>query len=153
MRALFPAAIVVAASLSACGMLKVDQEADARSRALFEQIRTGANLAANADLAPELKTPAALAQLAAIRAQLPPGAPTAVANRSWSLNSTNGRTSASLVNAYSYPQATVLTETVLTKGKDRTWTIVGFHVKFAGPGAPGQPAAPAVSVEDRPKDI
>jgi len=152
MRALFPAAVIVAASLSACGMLKVDPEADVKARALYEQIRTGGDLAANADLAPDLKTPATVAQLSALRAQLPPGAPTAVANRSWSINSTNGQTTASLVHAYSYPSTTVLTETVLAKGRDKAWTITGFHVKFGD--AAGPPAKPsAVSVESQPKDI
>ena len=150
MRAVFPA-IVLAASVSACGMLKVDPVADVKARGLYEQIRTGADLSANPDLGPDLKTPAALGQLAAIRAQLPPGAPTAVANRSWSFNSTNGRTTASLVHAYSYPQATVLTETILAKGKDKVWMITGFHLKFETPGVTPRP--PAVTAEDRPRDI
>lgn len=150
MRALFPAALIASASLAACSLPTVNKEADGKARALYEQVRTGADLAANADLAPDLKTPANLAQLAAVRAQLPPGAPTAVANRSWSFNSTNGQTTASVVHAYSYPQATVLAETVLLKGKDKVWKITGFHVKFDGAPA-AQP--PAVSVEDAPKDI
>ncbi len=153
MRALFPAAVFAAASLSACSLPTADKEADAKARALYEQIRTGADLSKNEDLSPELRTPATLIQLAAVRGSLPPGAPTGVVNRSWSINAGTGGTTAALVHAYSYPQATVLAETVLAKGKDKVWKITGFHVKFAGPGAPGQPTAPAVSVEDQPKDV
>jgi hypothetical protein len=153
MHRLFPAAAVAAALVSACSLPTVDKEADARARALFEQIRTGADLSANADLAGDLRTPEALAQLAKVRAALPAGAPTAVANRSWSLSAGTGGTKATLVHAYSYPSATVVAETVLAKGDDRLWKITGFHVRLAAPGAPARPKAPAVTVEDQPKDV
>ncbi len=152
MRVLLPAVFAVA-SLAACSLPAVDKEADAKARALYEQVRTGSNLSANADLAGDLRTPQALAQLAAVRSALPPGAPTAVANRSWSYNAGTGGTTASLIHAYSYPSATVLAETVLARGKDKVWKITGFHVKLAAPGMPDPRKAPAVTVEDRPKDV
>lgn len=154
MRALFPAALVAAASLSACSLPTVDKEADAKARALYDQIRTGADLSANPDLGPELRTPEARAGLAEIRASLPPGAPTAVANRSWSFNAGTGGTTARLVHAYTYPSTMVLTETVLAKGRDKVWTITGFHLKFEAPGGtPSHPAPPAVTVEEQRKDV
>jgi hypothetical protein len=155
MRALFPAAIVavVAASLAACSLPTADKEADAKARALYEQIRTGADLSANADLAADLRTPAALAQLAKVKGALPAGPPTAVANRSWSLSAGTGGTKATLIHAYSYSSATVVTETVLAKGDDKLWKITGFHVRLAPPGAAGQRKAPPVTVEDQPKEV
>lgn len=148
MRALFPAALVAAASLSACSLPSVDKEADGKARALYEQIRTGADLSANPDLAGDLKAPGTLSQLAAIRSALPDGAPTAVATRGWNLNTGTGGTTASVVHAYSYPSTTVLAETVLAKGKDRVWKITGFHVKFADASLPPhETKPPAVSVE------
>ena len=47
----------------------------------------------------------------------------------------------------------MVTETVLAKGDDKLWKITGFHVRLAPPGAPGQRKAPAVTVEDQPKDV
>jgi len=149
----FVLALAGALVLAACSLPTVDKEADAKARTLFEQIRSGADLSASTDLDADLRTPEALAQLAAIRSALPPGTPTAVANRSWSYNAGTGGTTASLIHAYSYPSATVLAETVLAKGKDKVWKITGFHVKLAAPGAPEQRKAPAVTVEDQPKDV
>jgi len=133
-------------ALSACSLPTVDKEADAKARALYEQVRTGGDLAANPDLGPELKTPEALAELAKAQHELPEGLPTAIANRSWNISINNGVTSANLVHAYSYPSGVVLAETVLLKDKSKAWKVVGFHLKDGG--ASGAPApAPAVTVE------
>jgi len=152
MHRLLPAALVAAATLGACSLPTIDKEADAKARTLFEQVRTQADLGANADLAPELKTPEALAQLAGMRNALPPGAPTAAALRSWNAYSGTGGSRTNLIHAYSYPARTVLAETVLTKGKDGAWRIVGFHLTFED-GAPGQGGKPALTVTEKPQDI
>ncbi|MES2036108.1 MAG: hypothetical protein V4466_18220 [Pseudomonadota bacterium] len=146
---------IAGAVLSACTLPTLDKEADAKARALYEQIRSGADLAASPDLAPELKTPAALAQLAAVKASLPAEAPTAVANQGFNISIENGQSSARLVHAYSYPARTILAETVLRKDETKTWKIIGFHVKTQAPGqGPGaKPAEPAVSVDDPARDI
>lgn len=148
MRTVLIAAVASSALLSACGLAKVDKEADAKARALYEQVRTGADLSANADLAPDLKTPPALAQLAGVRLSLPEGAPTTTATRSWNISINNGATTAAVVHAYSYPASTVLAETILAKGADKTWKITGFHVKIEDPSGPKAPVAPPpVTVE------
>jgi hypothetical protein len=152
MRAMLPvAAVAAAAGLSACNPLAVDKVADAKARAFYEQLRTGADLAANPDLAAELKTPQILPRLAEVKDSLPPGAPTAVANRSWNLRTGTGGTRATLVHAYSYPAATVLAETVLARGADKAWKIVGFHVRFADPSGALKPASPVTA--EKPNDI
>lgn len=149
MRRTFLAGVIAIVALSACSFPTVDKAADAAARGLYEQIRTGADLSSNADLAPDLKTPAALAQLAAVKSALPDGAPTATVNRSWSINAGTGGTTAMLVHAYRYPTVTVLAQTVLAKGKDKTWKITGFHVSFEGPTVPPAPKN-AVTV-DKPR--
>lgn len=149
MRWTFPAAAIAFVALAACSLPTVDKAADAKARGLYEQIRTGADLSQSPDLAPDLKTPAALAQLATLKAMLPHGAPTAAVNRSWSVNAGTGGTTAILVHAYSYPTQTVLAQTVLAKAGG-AWLITGFHVTFEGlsndPG-PGD----AVTVTKRPQ--
>ncbi len=47
------------------------------------------------------------------------------------------------------PTQTVLAQTVLAKGRDKTWKITGFHVTFEGLTVP-PPAGDAVTV-DKPK--
>lgn len=146
------AALTACVAVAACSLPTMDKEADAKARALYTQISTGADLAQNTDLAPNLATPEGLAQLAAVKAMLPPGAPTGVANRSWSFNSGTGGTTSTVVHAYSYPQSTVVAQTVMTKAKGGVWKIAGFHVTYENAGAPAAPKAPpAVTVEEQPK--
>ena len=149
MRRTFLAAVIALVTLAACSLPTVDKVADAKARGLYEQIRMGADLSQNPDLAPDLKTPRALAQLAAVKGALPEGAPTAGVNRSWSINAGTGGTTAPLVHAYSYPTGTVLAQTGLAKGMDKTWKITGFHVSFEGPTIRPEPRGP-VTV-DKPK--
>lgn len=136
--------ITACLALAACSLPTLDKAADAKARTLYEQIRTGADLAANPDLGPELRKPDVLAQLAAVKASLPEGAPTAAVTRGWSINAGTGGTRAVLVHAYSYPSQTVLAETVLAKGKGDAWRIIGFHVTFEGPVSTAPP--PPVTV-------
>jgi hypothetical protein len=127
------AAVMACVALAACSLLTPDRLADAKARALYAQISTGADLSRNTDLASNLRTPAALEQLSALKAALPPGAPSAVATRSWSLKAGMGGSRAVLVHAYRYPGQTVLVQTVLTRAKDGVWQVNGFHVTFEGP--------------------
>lgn len=145
----FLAMITACLAVTACSLPTVDKAADAEARALYEQIRTGADLSQNTDLAPALRTPQALAELAAVKGALPEGAPTAAVNRSWSINAGTGGTNAVLVHAYSYPSQTVLAQTVLAKGKGGAWQITGFHVTFEGPVNNAPP--PAVTVTKPPQ--
>lgn len=138
--------------LSGCSLPKPDADADKKARALYEQIRAGADLTRNPDLGADLKTPAAMVELAKVRASIPEGAPTSTAVRGWRLNVGNDGTTGTIAHAYGYPSRTVLAETVLKKDEKKVWKIVGFHIAFADPGAPQQPPRPAVSV-DPPKEI
>ena len=149
MRWTFLASAIAFVALAACSLPTIDKAADAKARGLYEQIRTGADLSQSPDLAPDLKTPAALAQLATVKAMLPPGAPTAAVNRSWSVNAGTGGTTAILVHAYSYPTQTVVAQTVLAKAGG-AWLITGFHVTFEGLTVPPRAPKGAVTV-DKPK--
>ena len=141
------AALTACVALAACSLPTIDKEADAKARALYTQIRTGADISANPDLAPELRTPEALAQLAAIKGMLPPGEPASATNRSWNFNAGTGGTTSTVVHAYSYPERIVLAQTVLSKAKGAGWKIIGFHVNFEAPSGAAPKAPPAVTVE------
>lgn len=145
MRRTFLASLIALVALTACSFPTIDKQADAKARALYSQISAGADLSQNPDLAPNLRTPQRLAQLAALKALLPSGAPTAAVARGWSISAGTGGTNAVLTHAYSYPTGTVLAQTTLVKGKDGVWMIAGFRVTTEAAGsAPngGRPAAP-----------
>jgi hypothetical protein len=128
------AALAAATALGACSLPAADKESDSEARALFEEIRTGADIAQDAHLTPELKTPDRLQEFADLKAHLPATAPTKVENRSWKYNSTNDGSIARLVHAYIYPGHTVFTETVLKKGRGEAhWIIAGFHASVDSP--------------------
>jgi len=138
MRRTFLATVIALIALTACSLPTVNKEADAKARALYRQISAGADLSQNPDLAPNLRTPEALAQMTALKALLPSGAPTAAVTRGWSINTGTGGTNAVLTHAYSYPAGTVLARTTLVKGKGGVWSIVGVHLTAeAASGAPG----------------
>ncbi len=149
MRRLSLIAVIAAASLGACSLPAADRQSDADARQLYDEIRTGADLSKDANLAEELKTPQRLSELAAVKSLLPPGEPTKVENRSWSYNSTTDGALATLVHAYIYNGHTVLAETVLRKGPGaKTWTIAGFHITLDHP--PGQDEGNPVTVTGPP---
>ena len=134
-----PALAVLA--LAACSLPAADKQTDAEARQLYQEIRTGADLSRDPNLAEDLKAPDRLAELAGVKALLPPGEPSKVENRAWNYQTTTGGSVATLVHAYIYGKRTVLAETVLRKGSgDKTWSIAGFHVTLDHP--PGQDDSP-----------
>ncbi|HEX7761933.1 MAG TPA: hypothetical protein VF459_20665 [Caulobacteraceae bacterium] len=129
---------LVAFSLGACSLPAADKQSDAEARQLYQEIRTGADLSQDANLDESLKTPERLAELAGVKALLPPGEPTKVENRAWNFQSTTAGSVATLVHAYIYAKQTVLAETVLRKGSgDKAWSIAGFHVTLDHPATGG----------------
>jgi hypothetical protein len=136
--------LALALILGACNLPTPDRESDAAARRVYEDIRSGADLSADPVVGAELKTPAALAQLGEIRPHLPAGAPTGVTRRSWKYNIGTSGSSAELTHAYSYPNGTVIADSVLHKAPgQKSWQVVGFHVRVE-PNAPEaeKPSAP-----------
>lgn len=131
---------LTALALGACSLPTADKESDAEARQLYQEIRTGADLSQDPNLDDSLKTPERLAQLAQVKALLPPGEPSKVENRSWNYNTMTSGSVATLVHAYIYPKGTVLAETVLRKDTgDKSWRIAGFHVNLDQPSAGDNP--------------
>jgi hypothetical protein len=135
-------ALALALALAACSLPTVDKDADAAARGLYDEIRTGADISKDPRLGAELRNPEALAQLAEVRAHIPTAAPTKVENRSYEFNTTTSGSTASLTHAYEYPGGTVLADTTLQKAPgQKTWSIVGFHVKVEPKSGRNAPAA------------
>jgi hypothetical protein len=147
MRTTLILAAALALALGGCSLPAADKEADAAARALYAEVRSGADLTKDAHLDASLKDPSTLAQLSDVSRLIPPAAPTKVDNRSWRFNTDlQSGTRAELIHAYRYPDRTVLAETVLQKAPgQKTWKIIGFHVRVEG--AEEKKQEPAVSGE------
>ena len=142
------AVAVLLLGLAACKLPTLDKEADADARGLYQEIATGADLSKDPHLDASIRTPDAFAALAALRQQLPQGAPTSVENRGFNFSVNNGLSTATLTHAYHYSSgATVTAETVLRKTSGQTaWMIIGFHVNLGAP----TPTGPAVTITRQP---
>ena len=142
------AAVVLLVGLASCILPVFDKEADADARNLYQEIGTAADLNQDPHLDPSIRTPENIAALAALRQQLPPGAPASVNNQGFNISVNNGLSNATLTHAYHYASgATVVAETVLRKTPGQTaWMIVGFHINMGG----GAPQTPAVTVTRTP---
>jgi hypothetical protein len=123
-----------ALAISACSLPAADKESDQIARTFYQELRTGADLDRDAHVDPSLKTDAAQAEIAQLRAWLPAAAPTSVQNTGWNYSSSTGAGAwAQLAHAYVYPDRTIRVETVLQKAPGQTmWSIVGFEAERDG---------------------
>jgi hypothetical protein len=130
--------IAAAAALSACSLPVIDKESDGIARAFFDEVRSGADLTRDTHVDPSLETPAAAAGFAAIRALLPPGAPTKVNNTGYNFNSSTGTgSSARLSHQYVYGARSITIQTVMRKAPGGTvWFVVGMEADLGGAQAP-----------------
>jgi hypothetical protein len=131
---LIRAALAAALALGACSLPVMDKQSDAVARAFFDEVRTGADLSHDSHVGPSLQTPAAAADLAQIRAQLPAGPPTKVNNTGFSYNSdmATGAT-ARLSHQYVYGARLVTIQTFLRKPPGATiWFVVGLEADIGG---------------------
>ena len=155
MRMLFSALVAVALlGLSACGLPATYREINTISRQLYTDIRQGHDLAANPNLSPDLRTPAAIAALQQVRLLMPDSAPTSVDNSGFHINTDNGSSRADVTHTYHYADRTLVAETVLLRASGATtWQIAGFHVRNqAGGGAASTGAAPAANAPTPARD-
>jgi hypothetical protein len=127
-------ALAGAGGLGACS---IDKEADAAARQFNDEVRTGANLAGDPHVGPQLTAADAAAALAAFHAALPTDAPSAVKNTGFSFNSDNTGATYSLTYEYDFAggRQVMMTDTMQKLTGQTTWTIIGFKGEPGG-GAP-----------------
>lgn len=126
------AACVLVAALAGCKALALDPETDAVARAVYTELRTGSpNLRAR--LSPEMQTPQAQAEIAKVRAYLPPGEPTFGKTIGWNYTAVLGQGKTALISQeYDYPGKVALAQTTLKRVEGaKTWTVIGFHARVA----------------------
>jgi hypothetical protein len=134
-----------ALALAACSLPVADKESDGIARHVFDEIRTGADVAADPHLDPSLRTPLASMGFAQIHAQLPPGPPTKVNNTGFSYNSSSGTGSnARLSHQYVWGARSVTIQTFLKKPPGGTvWFVTAVEADLGG-------ANPAIVVGTEP---
>ena len=131
--------LAITVALAACHLPAGDKESDQIARTLYDELRSGADLARDPHIGAALKTDDAKAQIAQLHALLPAAAPTSVQNTGWNYASTAGAgASAQIAHAYVYPDRTIHVQTVLRKAPGQaSWTIIGFEAERDG--ATGEP--------------
>jgi hypothetical protein len=125
-------------ALGACNLPVADKESDALARGLYDELRTGADLARDPHLDPSLRAAAAALPPAVVRAQVPRGPWTKLNVTGWNYASSSGAgANATLSHDYVYPGRTVHVMTALHKDPGQAaWTIVGFRAIADGADQP-----------------
>ena len=124
-------------ALAACNV--INPGADAAARRLYTQLAAGADLSRDQSLSSELRSPAALAELAREREMIPQTPPQSVEARAWRFQGA----AANLVHAYRYTDRTVVAETVMHKQPgSENWQITGFRLHLEDPSPDQKRFAP-----------
>ncbi len=136
----------LALTLAGCG-LTPNREADEAAKALFTQIRTGADISQDQRFGEDLRRadPAALQR---IRAIIGSGEPMRVDNRGFSFNTNQNGGIAELTHAYIFADRTIIARTNLRRppGAPR-WLVVGIDVNRQGGGAASTTGGPATATD------
>ncbi|MFI4974636.1 MAG: hypothetical protein ACHP84_08880 [Caulobacterales bacterium] len=128
------AAMAVGLAVSACSLPTVDKQSDAIARHVYDEVRTGADVDADPNVAHELKNPTTAMELNAMRGLIPAGDPKKVENRAISVNVTSVGTTTHLTHAYVYDDRTVYAYTTLFKSPGgKTPVVVGFNLTLEPP--------------------
>lgn len=126
------AAILAVFTLFAChkpGPSPAETTAGPIARAFYEEVRTGADLSGDPNLARELKTPATQDQLSYFRALIPAEAPSSVERRLFDVKTDSTGETTLIVDAYRYSDRTLIAQTALFRSPaGRTPVIVGFNL-------------------------
>lgn len=119
-------------ALAGCKLPVLDPETDAVARAVYTELRTGSP-EIQTRLAPELRTPASQAELANMRALIPPGEPSSGKAVGWNYVSVVGQgKSAVMSHEYDYPGKVVLAQVSLRRPEGtKTWSVDGAHIRNA----------------------
>jgi hypothetical protein len=131
-------ALVAAVALAACkpaGPPPLDPNADAFARQLFDEVRTGADLAADPHLAHELKNPTTEEQITQFRTLIPNEPPRSVELRDSTVTQDSTGATTKLTDVYHYADKDLIAQTALFKspsGVDPV--IVGFNLTVVGGG-------------------
>jgi hypothetical protein len=131
----FAAVFVIASFAGALAACKpaaptLDPAAEPIARALYDEVRRGADLDADPHLAHELKNPTTEAEIAEFRTIIPSDAPAPPVLKSWDVKTDSTGTTTRLTHLYRYGDRVLVAQTALFKSPSGVEpVIVGFQVK------------------------
>ena len=125
-------ACIALMGLAGCKAPALDPETDAVARAVYTELRTNSPTL-QTRLSPEMRTPQGQADIAKVRAYLPPGEPAFGKAVGWNYTTVIGKEkTAFLSHEYDYPGKVALAQVSLQRAEGaKTWTVVGFHIQLA----------------------
>lgn len=107
----------------------LDPDAELICRQFFEDVKNGADLSAEPQVAHELKNPTSEAQIAADRAMIPEEPATSITLRTWDATADSAGVTTRLTEAYGYAGHTLVAQFALFKSPSgRDPVIVGFKL-------------------------
>lgn len=126
-------ACVATLFVAGCKLPEPDKKLASVERATYQAVRTGNHEALSAVRAPHLRTAEVDAELAAVRALLPQGAPQASKLVAWHVNyPADGVASAAMASEHDYGNRVVLARTSLSRAsEDDAWQVESFHAQVA----------------------
>lgn len=125
-------ALAMTLALGACSPPKADAEREAQADRTLSRTIAGEFDALLAEAAPPLEdTATTRSQLAQAREALPRTTPPEGRTVSWRHETGTAGERYFLQREYAFPNHVIATETVMTKGPDGRWRVVGFHFNGA----------------------
>jgi len=121
----------LALALAACSPppATLDPNAEIIARQFFEDVKNGADLDAEPQVAHELKNPTSEAQIAQFRALIPQEPASSITLRAWDAKTDAVGTTTRLTEAYGYGDHTLVAQFALFKSPSGTQpVIVGFNL-------------------------
>ncbi len=142
------AAVVVLASVSACGLpaATASPEREAEARALLEDVVNERDAALIGKMSSRVNPAEVRAQLPFLKTLAPKGPVPPGQVTGWRANSGTGGTTYEISQTYDYPDRVLTTNTVFVKEGD-VWKVLGFHI---APTMKAGAAPPPVLVEPAP---
>ena len=122
--------------LGACALPGPDKSAEPFARAFYDEVRAGADLTDDPQVARELKNDTSTQQLATFREMIPAEAPRSIETRAYDVVVNSTGTTTHITDAYRYSDRTLIAQTALFKSPSgRSPVIVGFNLSMeAGTG-------------------
>lgn len=123
--------VTLALALAGCSALKADPEREAQADQALSQVISGDVRGFMAQVAPTIEPTQGAASIQQMRQALPQHASPAGRSVNWTRSvGTNGETY-QLLRQYEFPEAVIVTETVMVKDASGRWLIAGFHFRGA----------------------
>ena len=123
--------VTLALALAGCSALKVDPEREAQADQALAQVISGDLRGFMAQAAPSIDPTHGAASIQEMRRALPKAVPPPGRSVKWMHSAGTGGETYELLRQYEFPDAVIVTETVMVKDESGRWLLAGFHFRGA----------------------